>query len=53
MEPIAQSPPGWRLGLEEAGLKGVFVELHCSLAPGKEGGTSEGGSNSKRLFSAL
>lgn len=43
MEPIMQGPPGWRLGLEEAGLKGVFVELRCSPARGKEGGTSDGG----------
>lgn len=53
MEPIAQSPPGWRLGLEEAGLKGVFVELHCSLAPGKEGGTSEGGEQFQEAFLCL
>lgn len=49
--PESTQAGGW--DREEAGLNEVFVELHCSPASGKEGGTCVVGNNSKRLFSAL
>lgn len=42
---------GW--DREKAGLNGVFVQLHCFPASGKEGGASVVRNHSKRLFSAL